>query len=52
MIQRTASILIGRDGMIRYVHRATNPNTWLQESAQLLLQAERLAQEPASPFGI
>ncbi len=48
VIQRTASVLIGRDGSIRYVKRATNPNTWLHESAQLLQHAERLAQEPAA----
>jgi peroxiredoxin len=35
-IQRTASIVIDRSGMIRYLKSATNPMLWLQESQELL----------------
>jgi peroxiredoxin len=36
LIQRTASLVIDRDGMIRYIKVALNPMTWLQESRELL----------------
>lgn len=36
VIQRTASVIVDREGVIRYVKRATNPMTWLQESLELL----------------
>lgn len=36
VIQRTASVVIDRDGVIRYLKRATNPMVWLQESPELL----------------
>jgi len=36
VIQRTASIVVGRDGIIRYIKTATNPMLWLQESHELL----------------
>ena len=35
-IQRTASVVIDRNGVIRYVKTATNPMVWLQESQELL----------------
>ena len=35
-IQRTASVVIDRNGVIRYVKTATNPMLWLQESQELL----------------
>jgi peroxiredoxin len=35
-IQRTASIIVDQNGVIRYIKRSTNPNTWLQESKELL----------------
>ena len=35
-IQRTASVVIDRKGIIRYIKRASNPMTWLQESQELL----------------
>jgi peroxiredoxin len=35
-IQRTASVIVDQNGVIRYLKRATNPNTWLQESKELL----------------
>ncbi len=36
VIQRTASIIIDRDGVIRYRHYTTSPMVWLDESRQLL----------------
>src|SRR5271157_1259540 len=35
-IQRTASVIVGPDGVIQYLKRVTNPTTWLQESKELL----------------
>jgi peroxiredoxin len=35
-IQRTAAIVVDQNGVIRYLKRATNPTTWLQESQELL----------------
>ncbi|OGO61608.1 MAG: hypothetical protein A2029_05230 [Chloroflexi bacterium RBG_19FT_COMBO_47_9] len=35
-IQRTASIVLDRNGVIRYIKTATNPMVWLQESRGLL----------------
>jgi peroxiredoxin Q/BCP len=36
VIQRTASVVVDRTGRIQYIKRATNPQTWLQESQELL----------------
>jgi peroxiredoxin len=36
LIQRTASVVVDRHGVIRYIKRATNPMLWLQESGELL----------------
>lgn len=36
VMQRTASVVVDRQGVIRYIKRATNPMTWLQESRELL----------------
>jgi peroxiredoxin len=36
VIQRTASIVVDQDGIIRYLITATNPMLWLQESRELL----------------
>lgn len=36
VIQRTASIVVDRQGVIQYIKRATNPMLWLQESGELL----------------
>ncbi len=36
LIQRTASVVVDRNGRIRYLKRATSPQTWLQESQELL----------------
>ncbi len=35
VIQRTASVVVDRDGIVRYVKRATNPMLWLRESGEL-----------------
>jgi peroxiredoxin len=39
-IQRTASVIVDQSGMIRYLKRATNPMTWLQESKELLKEVQ------------
>ncbi len=33
--QRTASLVIDRDGIVRYIKRTSNVMTWLQESREL-----------------
>ena len=35
-IQRTASVIIDQNGLIRYIKRSINPMTWLQESKELI----------------
>lgn len=35
-IQRTASIILDQNGVIRYIKRTINPMVWLQESKELL----------------
>jgi len=35
LIQRTASVVVDRDGRVQYLKRTTNPTTWLQESREL-----------------
>lgn len=35
LIQRTASIVVDRNGIVKYLKRTTNPMTWLQESREL-----------------
>jgi peroxiredoxin Q/BCP len=35
-IQRTASVIVDQNGVIRYLKRSTNPMIWLQESKELL----------------
>jgi len=42
LIQRTASVVVNRDGIVRYIKRATNPNTWLEESHELLAVVRQL----------
>jgi peroxiredoxin len=39
-IQRTASVIVDQNGMIRYIKRSLNPMTWLQESKELMLAVE------------
>ena len=35
-IQRTASVIVDPNGMIRYLKRSINPKKWLQESKELI----------------
>ena len=35
LFQRTASIVVDKDGIVRYLKRTTPPNVWLQESREL-----------------
>jgi peroxiredoxin len=35
-IQRTASIVVDQNGVIRYIKRTVNPMTWLQESKEIV----------------
>jgi len=35
-IQRTASVIVDPNGVIRYLKRTVNPMTWLQESQELI----------------
>ena len=36
LIQRTASLVIDKDGLIRYLRATTNPMTWLEEHKELI----------------
>jgi peroxiredoxin len=36
LIQRTASVVVDRHGVVQYIKRATNPMLWLRENAELL----------------
>ncbi|OGN91319.1 MAG: hypothetical protein A2Y88_10180 [Chloroflexi bacterium RBG_13_48_10] len=44
-IQRTASIVIDRGGVIRYLKSVTNPMVWLQESQELLSFVKSMAKD-------
>jgi peroxiredoxin len=35
LIQRTATVLLDKEGVIRYQKRVTNPMTWLQDNVEL-----------------
>lgn len=35
LYQRTASLVVDKDGVVRYLKRTTIPNVWLQESREL-----------------
>lgn len=35
LVQRTASLVIDHDGIVRYLKRTTIPNVWLQESREI-----------------
>lgn len=43
IIQRTASIIIDENGVIRYIHAATNPMTWLAEHRVLIQKIREIA---------
>ena len=45
VMQRTASVVVDRDGRIQYIKRATNPQTWLQESKELLQVVQGLGRD-------
>ena len=36
LFQRTASLVVDKDGIVRYLKRTTVPHVWLQESRELL----------------
>src|SRR5512136_2521873 len=42
-LQRTASVIIDCNGIIRYIRSVTNPMPWLQESRLVLEQVKSLA---------
>lgn len=46
LIQRTASIVVDRDGIVKYLKRTTNPMTWLQESRELYGFVDSLSEGP------
>ena len=35
LVQRTASLVIDQDGIVRYLKRTTSPLVWLQESREI-----------------
>ncbi len=45
VIQRTASIVLDQEGVVRYIKRAVNPMLWLQESGELRSFVVGLGQE-------
>ena len=47
LIQRTASVVVDRQGVIQYMKRATNPKLWLQESGELLTFVVGLGSAPS-----
>ena len=44
--QRTASVVMDRDGLIQYIKRSVNPMTWLQESRELLEFVKGMESKP------
>ncbi len=36
LMQRTASLIIDQGGIVRYIHVALNPMTWLKESREVV----------------
>ena len=43
-LQRTASLVVDKDGFIRYLRTATNPMTWLNEHRELIQAVKRINQ--------
>lgn len=43
LVQRTASVVIDRQGIIQYLKRANNPMTWLEENKELLQVVQNLS---------
>jgi peroxiredoxin len=42
VMQRTASVIVDRAGLVRYLKRATLPAQWRAESGELLAAAQRV----------
>ena len=42
ILQRTASVIVDKEGTIRNIKTASNPMTWLVESRELLNQTQNL----------
>jgi len=47
-LQRTASLIVDKEGQIRYLKLTTDPTVWLQESKKLLNAAQALAGKAAA----
>ena len=45
LFQRTASLVIDRAGVVRYLKRTTNPNIWLQETRELFGFVDSLGED-------
>jgi peroxiredoxin len=45
LFQRTASLVVDKDGIVRYLKRTTIPNVWLQESRELFGFVDSLNEE-------
>jgi peroxiredoxin len=45
LIQRTASVIVDRYGVIRYIKRETNPMRWREESRELLETVKSLPKD-------
>ena len=45
LFQRTASLVIDKDGLVRYLKRTTVPNVWLQETRELYGFVDSLNEE-------
>ncbi len=46
VIQRTASVVVDRNGLIQYIKRSVNPMIWLQESLELLEFVKGMENKP------
>ncbi len=46
VIQRTASVVVDRNGLIQYIKRNVNPMIWLQESHELLEFVKGMENKP------
>jgi peroxiredoxin len=42
LIQRTAALIVDKEGVIRYIKKVTNPMAWLQEAKILLEEARKV----------
>ncbi len=46
LLQRTAAVVVDRAGIVRYLHRTTNPLPWLNEFRALFQAVQELNQAP------